>query len=199
VDTSVGTLAPFTCRAIDTVSRFVTDTQQASGGLSIRPDERQVSAGKRLGIAVDGYALRAVRLDMYQPDGFVTHLRLTQHGGSARGEESMTAPFGPRLLIALSTPAPLDLDARPSKEPADGFLRALGDALRGVADDEHPLVSAGIAVIDVRPPAAGGPATTAKAAGRSLSPRCAAILQRLQLGETISNAERAALDAECRS
>jgi len=200
VDTNVGMLAPFACGAVDTVSRFVAAKDRTNGGLTVRPDSHQVSAGRRLGIAVDGNALKAVRLDMYQPDGVVIHLRVGRQNGTVRADESLAAPYGPRLLVALSTPDPLDLGTRPSKEPSEAYLRTLNDALRGMTADEHSAVSAGVAVIDVRPPSTtpGGQAGPAKSAGKSLSPRCVAILQRLQLGETISDADRAALNADCR-
>jgi hypothetical protein len=98
-------------------------------------------------------------------------------------------------VVAIGSAIPLDLGARPDIEKAADYLTVLQQRLRG---DAVPP-SADLAMVTVR---AAEPAVAKVPQPRPAnlrSDRCANIVSRAQLGETLSDAEIAALRTECRS
>jgi hypothetical protein len=188
----------FICTPIATVSPLVRQTWAATPtALAIRLEQREVARGARLGIDVVT-TLPAIYIDLYQSDGSVRHLlRPAQSGraGKPRAEWPATPPPGPRLVVAIGSAIPLDLGARPDIEKAADYLTVLQQRLRG---DAVPP-SADLAMVTVR---AAEPAVAKVPQPRPAnlrSDRCANIVSRAQLGETLSDAEIAALRTECRS
>ena len=162
--------------------------------LALRLDQPNVTVGARLGISV-ATALPALYVDLYQADGSVRHLFRSAGAAGRRVEWIATPPQGARLLVALGAAAPLDLGARPDLERATDYL----DALRPRIGKGPTRLAADLAMVMV------GPAEPVVAREPQLRPapvrpaKCANILSRAQLGETLSDAELAALRTECRS
>jgi len=147
-----------------------------------------VPEGSPLRVDVDA-ASSALLLDLYQTDGMVRHLRVA----NKHAEWIATAPPGPRLLVAIASPKVLEIGRRPDVENATDYLAWLRPHLGA----SEPSVVANLAIVTVYPAA---PAVM-KAPLRSApnSARCANIVSRAQLGETLSDAELAALRTECKS
>ncbi len=162
--------------------------------LAIRLDQPNVAIGARLGISVTT-ALPALYVDLYQADGSVHHL-LRSAGAEGRRLEWIATPSqGARLLVALGAAAPLDLGVRPDTERAADYL----DALRPRIGKGATRLAADVAMVMVGP---AEPAVAREPQPRPVPVRpgkCANILSRAQLGETLSDAELAALRTECRS
>ena len=202
-------LPAFACAPIEALGASVRQTR-ASGGRLMAPMQRAVSAGDSLVVTIRGGASQAVRLDLFQADGMVLHLPVRPV--DARAEElrlSIPQPAGsapgPRLLTLVASPAPLDLGARPGAEPAGPYLAALQQAMAAagpVRADMAPYEVRAAAALPVRIAAPPSGLATGLGPGPPSRPprpsRCAGILERAQLGESISDADRAALRAECR-
>ena len=192
----------FACGPMAAVDALVRQTWDATPPpFAIRLEQREVASGARLGIDV-ATKLPALYVDLYQSDGSVRHLlRPAPSGkpGKAHAEWIAGAPAGPRLVVAIGSAAALDLGARPENEKAGDYVKALLSGL------ERATVAtfADVAMVTVR---AGEPAvapTVAKVPqprpANVRSERCANIVSRVQLGETLTDADRAALRTECRS
>ena len=144
-------------------------------------------------------SLPALYVDLYQADGSVRHLLRPAPSGA-------TEPAACAMGCHAAAPArawlsqsvrkrPLDLGARPDTERAADYLEALQTRLQRAA---VPL-AADLAMVTVR---AAEPAVSKAPQPRPTmlrSDRCANIVSRAQLGETLSDAEVAALRTECRS
>ncbi|WP_201306087.1 caspase family protein [Roseomonas harenae] len=191
-------LPPFACEPIEVLGESVRATRDATGNLmTLSP--RKVTAGGTLTVALQGAAGQAIALDLFGTDGMVQHVPVrpvATGNGNVRVSipQPGGSPPGPRLLTALVSPTPLELGNRPSVEPASSYLAALRPLLQAelaVRTDvaTYELRAAVTAVAAPARPAAVSPARSA---------RCATILEKAQLGETLSDAERARLRAECR-
>jgi predicted Ser/Thr protein kinase len=165
--------------------------------LAVRLDQPNVAVGARVAIGVTT-TLAALYLDLYDGDGSVRHLlRPGQSGAIGRRTVEWTAasPPGPRLIVAFGAATPLELGQRPEIEPAAGYL----DALRARIDEARSPLAADLAMVIVR---AVEPAVVKVPQLHSApvrSQKCANIVSRAQLGETLSDAELAVLRTECRS
>jgi hypothetical protein len=185
------------CAPIATLGAFVRRTWDSAPPLvSVRPDQRSVASGARLGIDV-ATSLPAVYVDLYQGDGSVRHLlRPPASGAAARSHADWiaTPPQGARVVVAIAAAAPLDLAARPEIERAADYLAALQPALQRAP--ESPAVDLAMVMVRAAEPLAKPlqPRTTSLR-----SAKCANIVSRAQLGETLTDAELAALRTECRS
>jgi len=188
----------FACKPMATVEPLVRQTWDATPPtFAIRLDQREVASGVRLGIDVVT-TLPALYVDLYQSDGSVRHLlRPAPSGKPSKSHVEWVAapPPGPRLVVAIGSATPLDLGARPDAEKAADYLAALQTGLQRSA----VASSADVAMVTVR---AAEPAAAKVPQARPTnvrSDRCANIVSRAQLGEALSDAERAALRTECRS
>ncbi|MDR3538822.1 MAG: hypothetical protein P4L71_20165, partial [Acetobacteraceae bacterium] len=111
------------------------------------------------------------------------------------------ASGGPQLLVAVVSASRLDIGARPRSERASAYLPVLrqallagGGVLRGdmAGFDVHP------APVPVAAPTPPRPTVTAAPRPPVRPPRCASILARAQLGEDLSDGDRAFLRSDCR-
>jgi serine/threonine protein kinase len=183
----------FACGPIATVAAPVRETWNLTPPtLAIRLDQRNVVSGSRLAINVTT-ALPVLYVDLYQADGLVRHLLRPSATGVVSKlpvEWIATPPSGSRLVLAIGAARPLELGSRPETEKTADYLAALQPRLQGVVAD--------LAMVQVR---------VAEPVAKVLQPRpggvrsdkCANIVSRAQLGETLSDAEIAALRTECRS
>lgn len=170
--------------------------------LAIRLDQREVASGRRLGIDV-ATTLPTLYVDLYQSDGSVRHLLRPAPSGEPRSgkpgephaEWIAVPPPGPRLVVAIGSATPLDLGARPDTERAAEYLAILQLGLQRSA----AASSADVAMVTVHAVEPGVVKGAQPYRAKVLSGRCANIVSRAQLGETLSDAERATLRTECRS
>jgi hypothetical protein len=186
----------FACAPIEMVKAFVQRTKKSTPPtFAIQLDKRSIASGARLGINVTT-TLPALYVDLYQGDGSVRHLSRPVVGAprKSRAEWIAMPPAGQRLIVAIGAAAPLDLGARPETEPASGYLAALRSRLQGAG--EPPVADLAMVTVDAAEPTAKLPPPQLK---RLQSDRCENITARAQLGETLSDAELAALRTECRS
>jgi predicted Ser/Thr protein kinase len=188
----------FTCAPIATVAALVRRTWDSVPPIfSVRLDQRNVASGARLGIDI-ATMLPAVYIDIYQADGSVRHLlRPTPSGTPNRplAEWVATPPPDTHLIVAIGSATPLDFGTRPETERAADYLAALQPRLQHVA--VPPFADIAIVTVVAAEPAV---AKTPQRRPTSLrSDRCANIVSRVQLGETLSDAELSALRTECRS
>ena len=165
--------------------------------LAVRLDQPNVAAGARVAIGVTT-TLAALYVDLYDGDGSVRHLlRPGPSGATGRRTAEWTAapPPGARLIVAFAAATSLELGQRPEVEPAANYL----DALRARLDGAKAPLAADLAMVIVR---AAEPAVVKVPQLHSApvrSQKCANIVSRAQLGETLSDAELAVLRTECRS
>ena len=185
VGATVTRVDPFACAPIDVVSPLVRRTWDgATPSLIIHVEQASVASGARVRTSV-ATALRAIYVDLYQADGSVRHLL---RGSGRSAEWTATPPGGPRLLVAIGAIAPLELGQRPETERANSYLDALRPLLpKAAAADLAMVIERPPEPVAVRPPS------------HPQSEKCANIVSRAQLGETLTNAELAVLRTECRT
>ncbi len=175
----------FACAPIDAVSLLVRRTWDgATPSLIVHLEQPTVASGARVRISV-ATALPAIYVDLYQADGSVRHLL---RGGGRSAEWLATPPGGPRMLVAIGAMAPLDLGQRPETERASTYL----DALRPLLPKAE---AADLAMVIEHPPEP----VAVRPQSHPRSEKCANIVSRAQLGETLTDAELAALRTECRT
>jgi hypothetical protein len=124
-------------------------------------------------------------------------LRPTQPGSLVRKavEWTATPPAGPRLLVAMAADNAPALSARPDTEQASDYL----DVLRSRLMDAPANMRGDLATMVVKPAEAVAIKPPMPRQNNVRSERCINIINRAQLGESLSNAELAALQSECRS
>ena len=185
VGATVTRVDPFACAPIDAVSSLVRRTWDgATPSLIIHMESPTVASGAHVRISV-ATALSAIYVDLYQADGSVRHLL---RGGGRSGEWIATPPGGPRILVAIGAIAPLDLGHRRETERASIYLEILRPLLpKAAAADLAMVIERPPEPVAVRPPS------------HPQSEKCANILSRAQLGETLTDAELAVLRTECRT
>ncbi len=178
----------FACAPIDALAASIR-AAKASGGLFELSPHAPLQ-GEPLTVTMHATNQQAVvRLDLFLPRGAVRHLvSRPLQGGDIRLREPDTDAPGPRVLVAIITSSPLDLGERPASEQAASYL----DALRRVlpADARADI---GFFTLRARPVQ---PAAT-RAPPSAQGGRCASILERAQLGDTLTEGERQYLRAEC--
>jgi serine/threonine-protein kinase len=198
VDDEITRVDPFACAPMATANAFVRRTWDSTPpAFAIRLERQVVANGARLGIDLTT-ALPVHYVDLYQGDGSVRHLLRPTPSNSAskpRAEWVATPPAGPRLIIALGVAAPLDFGLRPETERATDYLAALQASLQRAT--EPP--AADLAIVTVHAAESTVVKVPQLRPATLRSDRCANIIGRAQLGETLSDAELAALRTECRS
>jgi eukaryotic-like serine/threonine-protein kinase len=207
LDLATERLGPAQCPALAMIAERVRASREQDALRLTTPTE-PVSVGGRLAVAVQAVRDGALIVDIYAADGSVHHfLRRTVPSGTSGSEVTFAAPapgpLGQNLLVAIVTPAPLDLSERPASESAGAYLPALRHALAPLPSGPSGL-RAEIAIVSiapaVRPAPSPGPASVAS--GHPHTPslntaRCADIVGRVQLGETLSDADRTFLRTSC--
>jgi serine/threonine protein kinase len=185
VGATVTRVDPFACAPIDAVSPLVRRTWDGTTpSLIIHVEPASVASGARVRTSV-ATALRAIYVDLYQADGSVRHLL---RGSGRSAEWTATPSGGPRMLVAIGAIAPLELGQRPETERASTYLELLRPLLPKAA-------AADLAMVIERPPEPAAVRTPS----HPQSEKCANIVSRAQLGETLTNAELAVLRTECRT
>jgi serine/threonine protein kinase len=192
----------FACPALTTVAPLVRRAENSgASALALGLEQSGVAVGGRLGVSI-ATSRPAVYLDLYQPDGSVRHLlRPAQSRTTGRRsvEWMATLPAGPRLFVAMAADSALALGPRADTERASDYLEILRTRLA----DGPPDVLGDLGMVIVRPaevrPAEPVAAKPPPRQNNVRSDRCANIISRAQLGETLSNAEITALQNECRS
>jgi predicted Ser/Thr protein kinase len=186
------------CSVLATLAPLVRSTWETTPPtFAVRLDRPNVASGARVAISV-ATTLPALYVDLYQPDGSVRHLlRPGQSGATGRRlvEWIATPPQGARLVIALGAATPLDLGQRPDTEPEADYL----EALRARIEEGTTRLVADLAMVIVRVPEPTVAKTPQVRPVTTQSQKCANIVSRAQLGETLSDADLAALRTECRS
>ena len=175
----------FACAPLDAMSSLVRRTWDgATPSLIVHLEPATVASGARVRISV-ATALRAIYVDLYQADGSVRHLL---RGGGRSTEWTATPPGGPRMLVAIGAIAPLELGQRAETERASLYLDILRPLLPNAA-------AADLAMVIERPPEP----VAVRPQSHPQSEKCANIVSRAQLGETLTDAELAVLRTECRT
>jgi hypothetical protein len=205
---SVTFLPEFACDAVDVVAPLVRRSREAAGGPLLRLPRSTFS--DRMTLTLLGSSGNHVLFDLYRPDGTVVHhsYRPAPDADARRSFPLEGAPDGPRLLVAMISARKLDaLASRPKVEPTGPYLDALRQALQA-----GPPPQADIALFEQRgaaqpvnvaspapppPPPIRSPAQ-AQAPRPPQGTRCAAIMERAQLGDSVSDSDRAYLRVQCR-
>jgi hypothetical protein len=199
----VAFLPEFACPVVDVLGAMVRQTRAAYPLFQSPPE---IISDTALKIALRVPKGQVLRLDLYRQGEVVEHL--PHHFERREGDVAWLVAVarkpltGERLLAVVAPPASLGLTGRPAEEPSGPFLAVLGDALKTAPDG----VRADVALLEGRPPMPV--ATPERAKPAPVSPvvarpggrpsRCGAILQRAQLGEGMSEADRAFLRESCR-
>jgi Caspase domain len=199
-------LPDFACEVVDVLGSWIRETRLSEDRRLLPPAQPLAVTGETLTVTLRRSAGASVRLDVFQAGGIVQHLAAREE--RRNGDDTLYAAIwprvsgGPRLLTAVVSDAPLALSGRPAQERSAAYLAVLREALR--AGPGH--IRSDLAVFEA--PAAGPvankervrPVTTpsnvaARPAGRPA--RCGAILERAQLGEAVSEGDRAFLRDAC--
>jgi predicted Ser/Thr protein kinase len=195
---AVSRIDRFACVPLEALAPLVRRNWDAmSSGPALRLERGSVPVGGRLGISVAD-TQPALYVDLYQPDGQVRHLlRPAQSGATARKATEWTAasPVGQRLVVAISAGRALGLGPRAETEGTRDYLDALRAQLADASSSSARVDLVMVMVRAAEPVAAKPPSRQ----NNGRSEKCANIVSRAQLGETLSNAEIAALQNECRS
>jgi serine/threonine protein kinase len=194
---AVSRIDRFACAPLEVLAPVIRRNWDGGpSGPALRLERGSVAVGGRLGISVAD-TQPALYVDLYQPDGQVRHLlRAAPSGATARKATEWIAasPAGQHLVVAISAARALGLGPRAETERTGDYL----DALRAQLADASFAARADLAMVMVRAtePVAAKPSPRQN---NGRSEKCANIVNRAQLGETLSNAEIAALQNECRS
>jgi uncharacterized caspase-like protein len=177
-------LPSFACPAVAVLGEAVR-AARAQGGI-IALARRDIAAGGMLDVILRGVAGLPIRLDVFRADGMVEHLPVGRPAPAGTGDLRVTLPLpdaaspGPRLLAVL---AGGDAERRPSPERTDAYLAQLAPLPNGVRTDLAPF-ELRAAPARVAPP-------------HTLPPRCAKLVERPQLGEALSEEDKAFLRSSC--
>ncbi|HYZ22118.1 MAG TPA: caspase family protein [Rhodopila sp.] len=196
------------CPPLTAVADLVRQTRNRNALTLVVPDV-PVPAGGSLMATVRNVPPGALYMDLYAADGSVQHLRRnvvpdTKGGTDVPVTAIVSGPPGPRLLVVISVPAALNLAQRPAQESMAAYLPALWREMDNVvAGDPPPRAEvATLSVIAGAPPSPPSPPREPAVrpqphvAGRN-DARCAAIIERVQLGEGLSSADREVLQTVC--
>jgi hypothetical protein len=198
-------LDPGHCAPLAVITDLVRHSRE-HGALRLTVPEGPVPSGDQMAINAQVIPNGWLYIDLYAADGSVQHLR---RGAVPRGTDVTVAapasgPPGQRLLIAIATAEPLDLAQRPASESDTAYLPAVQRELNRMASSaaESRAEVATLSIIASTHPVASAPRPARTAAGASNAPslgnsQCRDIRERVQLGETLSYADRTVLRTTC--
>ncbi len=202
IDVATDKIVSGLCPAISTLADLLRRDRDHGALRLVAPDGPVPSSG-RLALTVQSVPSGSLYVDLYAADGSVQHLLHRVISPDTNGTDvavaaSVLGPPGQRLLVAITTPAADPVLQRPASESASTYLPILqGDLARTAPDGAGAGIE--IAMLTVsgalpRPPQAAitHPRTPSLNGGR-----CADIVARFQLGEVLSDADRAALRTSC--
>ena len=194
---------PFACAAIDVLAPLVRATRDVPGKRLLNLGHTELKMGDSLNLTIAGRVGDTVLLDAFLPDGTVEHVAIppaqTVPGEFQLSLSRLAGAPGPRLLAAIVAPGRFNIGPRPTVERADVYLARLARALVGADEIRSDVASLTLRAVTPTPVQASVPPNaTPRFAPPSRSPRCSAIEERAQLGETPSDGDRAFLQAQCR-
>ena len=201
-------LASGHCAAVSALGELVRQTREQGRALRIIAPDAPVTVGGRFKIGATVERDMVLYVDLYEADGWVHHvLHRGLAGGGIGDVEDMTAVEAPGqyLVVAIAAPTSLVTAQRSPRERGETYLPVLKRELARIASMSAGLVRAEITVLTAlaRQPATPSPRPPPAVAAIPRAPslnasRCADIVARAQLGEGLSDADRAALRTSCR-
>lgn len=202
-------LPEFTYQLSDVLGALIRNTRETPDGPFIMISQRAIVAGEALTVTLRGAASGSVVVDVYRPGDVVQHVPIQSaaiEGADLRLSMTSLGPAsgGPALLVGVTSANPLELGTRPRSERASAYLPVLRQALLAggtlradmAAFDVHPAPVP--AAVPTQTPTPSRPTVTAAPRPPVRPPRCASILARAQLGEDLSDGDRAFLRSDCR-
>jgi hypothetical protein len=205
-------LDPAHCRPVEQLAPAIRRNRE-TGGVALRTSRATVMAGEPLSLDLQGIeGRRHVLVDVFGTDGSVRHLpfegevvaradrgRLRLGG---RGEWPMAGPAGPRLAVVTVSDAALDVGRRGDSSDAGEYLGRLRRAIERAGDGAYAEIASFQVRIAKVSSTADGVAKPRPSSSQSPTgapdPRCRRIVERGQLGEPLSDADRTFLRNSCR-
>jgi serine/threonine protein kinase len=208
IDVTTDNLSATTCGVAGTVAQSL---RSIPGGRSFRltPFGTSLNAGSQIAVPLAPVESRAgssagsgnVYIDLYAADKTVRHLLQRAVSGDATIPITAPSQAGEYLLVTIQSSSPLELGHRPDRDSAANYLHDLQTAIARLPP-ENLQIATGLGlmhVIATPPQVHPAVAKPAPSPTRSLNAaRCADIVGRVQLGETLSNADRTVLQTACR-
>jgi hypothetical protein len=145
--------------------------------------------GQRVSATLRQAAGKYLAADLFSAGNTVEHLVGAPAANAERTIAFATPSPGTRLLTVVLSSTPLDLGKDAGTRNAAAYLAALAEAVRASPDALADMATFEIRAASIAAPVASRPPH---------NPRCAGILERAQLGEPLSDADRAILRGECR-
>ena len=221
VSTSIRPIERVHCRAIEPITTLLRKNRAVERRLTVQPTHPYLVEGEKLVLDIeppDGASF--LTIDVYDTAGTVRHLapragtRALRIGAGRklrlgeRGDGPLAPPRGQHLLVVIASPQPLALGERKATEPAGEYLGALHGAIEQarsaagtapiVADVAFFETAAGVPPVESNDKRRKPPASSTTTPGEPQPSRCADILERVQLGERITDADRAILQRSCK-
>jgi hypothetical protein len=193
-------LPDFACQATDALAPAVRHAREGGRARLLEAPKREIVAGQRIAATIRQAAGKYLTADLFSAGDAVEHIVAAPEPGAER-LLSMAAPAsGSRVLTVVLSSTPLEIASGAANKGAGAYLAALRDAVLAAPD-----ALADMAAFDIHParplaaPVLAAPALASPATPRApRNPRCAGILERAQLGEPLSDTDRATLRADCR-
>ncbi len=195
----INTLPSFACSAVNELSEVLRRTREQVSGPMLMPVQREWAAGDTMSVVLHGTSVNTVLLDLYRPDGTVVHLPASHPARAGDGLRlSLTVPAGltpgRQMLTAIAgTSAAWVLGSRPSVEPSAAYLAFLRSILVPDEPARADMVMVVLRQAKIPTPPVRAPVQSARSSSASPPSRCGSILERAQLGDPLSDADRAAL------
>jgi len=191
-------LPAFACRAVEALAPAIRRARDAGGPRLLAPPRAEQTAGQHMAVTLRVPPGTRVTADLFRLPNAVEHLAVTGAGDRLVISLPGGAPPGPRVLSVVMSNGPLDLPPGSVGSDATVYLAALGAALRASPDAMADMAAFELRAAAPRLPPQAAPASSPQAPSRMARPgRCSGILERAQLGEPLSDADRAALRGEC--
>jgi hypothetical protein len=127
VQAGVEPIAPGLCAPIPVLAAAVRQ-EGASETLRLSLADGPTAVGGRLAATLQGRGGGTLQVDLHTQDGMVHHiLRRSLPSGqwNIQLQAAIPGPPGQQMLVAIATAAPLDLAARPPREPMSEYLPVL--------------------------------------------------------------------------
>jgi hypothetical protein len=192
-------LPAFACKAVEALAPAIRRARDAGGARLLAPPRAEQTAGQQMAVTLRVPAGARVTADLFRPPNAVEHLAVTGAGDRLVIPLPAGAPPGPRVLSVVMSNGPLDLPPGSVGADAAVYLAALSAALRTTPDAMADMAAFELRAAAPHPSPQAAPASSPPAPSRVARPgRCSGILERAQLGEPLSDADRAALRGECR-
>jgi hypothetical protein len=162
VQSAVEPIAPALCAPIPVLAAAVRQEGE-SGSLRLLLAEGGTAVGGRLAATLQGRGGGMLQVDLHTQDGMVHHVMrrpLPSGQWSIQLQATIPGPPGQQMLVAIATATPLDLAARPAREPASEYLPALQREMERTAQAAATAPRAEVVFLQAIPalPGAAAPA-----------------------------------------